>query len=65
VDLNPPLVVTEGSTQDVSILLDPAALFRQGGNVVDLSAQNGRLLRMELEVENGFSGRSGSNSGRG
>jgi hypothetical protein len=47
----------------VSILLDPAVIFRSGNNVLDLSQSNGRLL--EIEIENGFSGRSGSNSGQG
>jgi hypothetical protein len=64
VDLNPPLVITETSTsRDVSILLDPAAIFRSGNNVLDLSQSTGRLL--EIEIENGFSGRGGSNSGQG
>ncbi len=64
VDLNPPLVITESSTsRDVSILLDPAAIFRSGNNVLDLSQSTGRPL--EIEIENGFSGRSGSNSGQG
>ncbi len=66
VDLNPPLVITESSTsRDVSILLDPAAIFRSGNNVLDLSQSNGRLLEIEIEIENGFSGRGGSNSGQG
>ena len=64
VDLNPPLVITETSTnRDVSILLDPAAIFRSGSNVLDLSQSTGRLL--EIEIEDGFSGRGGSNSGQG
>ena len=63
-DLNPPLVINETSTsRDVSILLDPAAIFRNGNNVLDLSQSTGRLL--EIEIEDGFSGRSGSNSGQG
>lgn len=40
--ISPPLVVTEGSgTSQVSILLDPAAFFRNGGAVVDLSQLSG------------------------
>ena len=63
-NLNPPLVVTEGSSpRDVSILLDVPSIFRQGANVMDLSQRNGQLVEFELELEDGFQGRSGSSSG--
>lgn len=61
VALDPPLVIDAGSqARSVSIELDPAALFRVGGNVIDLSQLNGRMIELELEVERGFSGRGGS-----
>ena len=64
IGLNPPLVIDAASTsRDVSILLDLPTIFRAGANVLDLSQQNGRMI--ELEVESGFSGRGGSNSGQG
>lgn len=60
VELSPPLVIDDASqTRSVSIELDPAALFRLGGNVIDLSQLNGRLLELELEIEHGFSGHGG------
>ena len=61
VGLNPPLTVTEGSAdRQVSILLDVPAIFRTGGNVVDLSAMNGQLVEYESRLRTGFRGRSGS-----
>jgi len=57
--ISPPLVVTEGSsTGEVSILLDPAAIFRAGGQVIDLSQFNGRLGEFEFRA-GGFRGESG------
>ena len=62
IPLVPPLVVTEGSAdRQVEILLDVPSLFRVGGNVVDLSQVNGRLL--ELEMRSRFHGRSGPSGG--
>lgn len=55
-DLNPPLTVGEGQTGSLDVTLDPAALFRNGANVLDLSSAGSRL-ELELEIENGFSGR--------
>lgn len=66
VGLDPPLVIDANSTsRDVSILLDVPSLFRSGGNVLDLSQQNGRMIELEQEIESGFRGRGGSNSGQG
>lgn len=63
-DLDPPLSVGEGQTGSLDVTLDPAALFRNGANVLDLSSTGSRL-ELEMEIENGFSGRgrSGSSSG--
>ncbi|HEU0012940.1 MAG TPA: hypothetical protein VFQ45_04615 [Longimicrobium sp.] len=53
--LNPPLVVAEsGGTRTVEVLLDPAAVFRQGANVINPATHSGEL---ELELETGFRGR--------
>lgn len=61
--LNPPLTVAEGNANnDVTILLDPATFFRNGGAVVDLSAFNGSLG--EIEVRDGvFRGEGHHGSG--
>jgi len=49
--ISPPLVVTEGSsTGQVSVLLDPSAIFRTGANVLDLSQVNGVL---QVDFRNG------------
>jgi len=46
--ISPPLAVTEGSsTGQVSVLLDPSAIFRTGANVLDLSQVSG-VLRIEF-----------------
>ncbi|HEX6751283.1 MAG TPA: hypothetical protein VF092_28590 [Longimicrobium sp.] len=51
--INPPLTVAEGTnTAQVAVLLDPAAIFRAGTTVVDLSQFNGRVA--EFDAEHGF-----------
>ena len=57
-ELNPPLVVAEGESRSVEVLLDPAALFLSGGNVLNLAQPAGRL-ELEVRIRNGFRGRSG------
>lgn len=54
--LAPPLTVGQGESRSVDVTLDPAVLFRNGANVLDLSSSSGRL-ELEFEVENGFRGR--------
>ncbi|HEV7589942.1 MAG TPA: hypothetical protein VGO40_17635 [Longimicrobium sp.] len=55
--ISPPLVVTEGSsTGQVAVVLDPAAIFRNGANVIDLSQFNGRLGEFKSEAGRGFHG---------
>jgi hypothetical protein len=57
IELQPRLVVTGGSpTQEVSVELNVASLFRSGGNVIDLSALNGRTIEIEQKIKSGFSG---------
>lgn len=56
-DLSPPLSVGEGATGSLDVTLDPQALFRNGNTVLDLSSANGRT-ELEIEIENGFRGRS-------
>jgi hypothetical protein len=51
--LDPPLTVP--GTTAVTIAVDPTLWFRSGANVVDLAAQNGKLLGFEVEMEHGFS----------
>jgi hypothetical protein len=47
--ISPPLAVAEGSsTAQVTVLLDPAAIFRTGSQVLDLSQLNGRLAEIEF-----------------
>jgi hypothetical protein len=54
--ISPPLAVTEGSsTGQVAVLLDPAALFRSGAQVVDLSQFNGHVGEFEFRA-GGFRG---------
>jgi hypothetical protein len=55
-DLAPPLSVGEGQTGSLDVTLDPAALFRNGANVLDLSTAGSRF-ELEVEIENGFRGR--------
>jgi hypothetical protein len=55
-DLNPALTVAEGGTGSLDVTLDPQAIFRSGNTVLDLSTANART-RLEIEIENGFSGR--------
>jgi hypothetical protein len=62
-ELSPPLVVGQGESRSVDVLLDPAAIFRSGGDVVDLSS--GGEHELELEIRDGFSGHGSGNSGRG
>jgi hypothetical protein len=52
--LNPPLVISSTTPQDVTVTLDPASLFRSGTQVVNLSQFNGQVV--EWEVEHGFRG---------
>jgi len=51
-ELSPPLAVGQGESRSLDVTLDPAALFRNGANVLDLSSA-GRL-ELEIEIENGF-----------
>jgi hypothetical protein len=55
-DLDPPLSVGEGATGSLDVTLDPATLFRNGANVLDLSTAGSRF-ELEVEIENGFRGR--------
>lgn len=57
IELSPPLTVAQGESRGVDVLLDPAALFRNGAGVVDLSRASGEL-ELELKIKNGFRGRS-------
>lgn len=52
--LNPPLVIGNGSDRTMTLVIDPARWFRRGGQVLDLSAFNGRVLEIEVEIEDGF-----------
>jgi len=55
--INPPLTVAEGSSGNaVSVVLDPAAFFKTGTTVIDLSQFNGRLGEFKVETERGFHG---------
>lgn len=55
-ELNPRLVVGEGETRSVEVMLDPAAIFRSGANVLNLAQSSGRN-ELEIRIENGFRGR--------
>jgi hypothetical protein len=55
-DLNPALTVGEGQTGSLDVTLDPAVIFRNGANVLDLSSAGSRF-ELEVEIENGFRGR--------
>lgn len=55
-ELSPRLVVGQGEARSVDVLLDPAAIFRSGGNVLNL-AQSSARDELEIRIENGFSGR--------
>lgn len=55
-ELNPRLVVGQGETRSVDVLLDPATLFRSGSNVLNLAQPTGRN-ELEIRIENGFRGR--------
>ena len=47
--ITPPLAVTEGSSAgQVSVLLDPSVIFRNGAQVIDLSQFNGTLRELEF-----------------
>lgn len=65
--INPPLVVAEGSSSNaVSVVLDPAAFFKTGTTVVDLSQFNGRLGEFKAEAGRGFHSEGhGSDDGPG
>jgi hypothetical protein len=55
--LSPPLAVSEGSgTNTVAISLDPAAFFKSGTAVADLSQFNGTVGEFEFEADHGFHG---------
>jgi len=58
-ELSPRLVVGQGESRGVDVLLDPAAIFRSGANVLNLAQTSGRQ-ELEIRIENGFRGRSGS-----
>ena len=58
-DLSPALTVGEGQTGSLDVTLDPAVIFRNGANVLDLSSAGSRL-ELEVEIENGFRGRGRS-----
>lgn len=55
-ELSPRLVVGEGESRGVDVLLDPAAIFRSGANVLNLAQSSGRN-ELEIRIENGFRGR--------
>lgn len=55
-ELSPRLVVGEGESRGVDVLLDPAAIFRSGNNVLNLAQASGRN-ELEIRIENGFRGR--------
>lgn len=55
-ELSPRLVVGEGETRSIDVLLDPAAIFRSGNNVLNL-AQISARNELEIRIENGFRGR--------
>lgn len=55
-ELSPPLVVGGGEARSVDVLLDPAAIFRSGANVLNLSQPTGRL-ELETRIRGGFRGR--------
>ncbi|WP_420129002.1 hypothetical protein [Longimicrobium sp.] len=58
-ELSPRLVVGVGESRSVDVLLDPAILFRNGNNVLNL-AQSSARDELEIRIENGFRGRGGS-----
>ena len=60
-ELSPRLVVGQGESRSVDVLLDPAIIFRSGGNVLNLAQASGRN-ELEIRIENGFRGRGGSGS---
>lgn len=54
-DLAPPLVIDDaGASRTLTVQLDPAAWFLDGGRVLDLSALNGRLVELEEEFRSGI-----------
>lgn len=57
-ELSPRLVVGQGESRGVDVLLDPATIFRSGGNVLNLAQSSGRG-ELEIRIENGFRGRGG------
>jgi hypothetical protein len=64
VDLDPPLVVSDdGASRLITIEFRPDLWFRRiDGSVVDLSgfdfARTGRVVRIDLSIENAFRGSS-------
>jgi hypothetical protein len=58
-ELNPSLVVGEGESRSVDVLLDAATIFRSGANVLNLAQASGRN-ELEIKIENGFHGHGGS-----
>jgi hypothetical protein len=58
-ELSPRLVVGEGESRGIDVLLDPAAIFRSGANVLNLAQSSGRN-ELEIRIENGFRGSGGS-----
>jgi hypothetical protein len=58
-ELSPRLVVGEGESRSVDVLLDAATIFRSGANVLNLAQASGRN-ELEIKIENGFHGHGGS-----
>lgn len=55
--IDPALTVAEGSSSSaISVVLDPAAFFKSGSTVIDLSQFNGKLGEFKAEAEHGFHG---------
>lgn len=54
-ELSPHLVVGEGESRSVDVLLDPVTIFRSGNNVLNLAQPSGRN-ELEIRIENGFRG---------
>jgi hypothetical protein len=61
--LEPPLTIP-GSTS-VTIAVDPSAWFKNGAQVVNLAAANGKLLAFEVEMEHGFAHAEHEHGGSG
>lgn len=62
-ELSPPLTVGQGEQRSVDVLVDPATLFRSGGNVANLTQASG-LRDVENRADDSFSGH-GDDHGHG